>query len=1067
VLAAGATALAAGITAKRRTAGTRAASAVATRAPKTLDAAGIFEDLFQRSNLAGRVLANLPSAVPMPILSVYTALPLLAALAAAVCPRHTRLAQGLASALGCLLGTLVGAFLKQGKKDAASCAIARLLSTHIQEDMPTEELRSLIHRQRRRFGVPANDRSSESWEDSSLQKIYEELLVSLLDGPEHDPYDLPTLQRLKAVLDLDGIVVGNAHRHAAQLLVSKGYSGLEGEPMRIAMDKLLFLSQRAFADEEPEEASRYEMGRLCQVLKVSDKDATKRVQAVSRALYQQNLSAVVDKVDAHTGEALAGAQMAFGLAGEEAERMNLDTYKEIAKAQLADGVLTSDGKATLEQARGVLQLRDKAASAAFAAVSGPILHKELDTLLPSLKDSAVAAEKLKEFATKLASRGEEIGLSSVSTFTCVRQALQEILRSMYNVACKEARTSAAKALGTMDEMMALTKASDTLLKQMLAGLKETEEEVEDGRLTLTADPLPGRRLYGLYLERSLKGKAPASDPDQFASILELSEEDAEAARVETCQPRLREMYLSCIKKAQDEKSKLAEMKPDLSDEMAKFRLPLSAVEETAMEVYKSCLEKVSGRVLKSVQKEELDAVRDFMELEMSSVRRLHLKAFASTYEESVREALGRSGVMSEEAQEALSQLGDRLGLETSDTEKIFHGVVEERLREMMIPVRDAWEEATYTKEALLQLNKERGKDLGDDPTADGTGAELGIKDSPPLEGVRGFKLMEELTKVADFYTNNKVLKDDAVDSSSDDEDAWAAAYPVQVGKWIEDKNKEEMYGIFVWNAITCQDTAARDKWTAAKTVIGGILGLSPKVQQKVLVRMVSRWCNMFIKSKVQEQGELKKDDVSMLTDWAPMFFGIEKDVTMDMVQAANKSLLQNKVLKILNKPSVTPEDLSKLRAEVDEWDLEVAKDLELSRPQLRSLFRVEVASVVEDPDLSDEQKVDGIEASREAFGLAEKEAMSEMQDLIKSRCRSCLVNASGDLLQENEAAAVDQMQRLELLAAFGLSTGVEFQDDWEVAPAMRQKLVKTYAAGSKGRAPDTRMLERVLSLVHA
>ncbi|CAE7705064.1 BIP8 [Symbiodinium pilosum] len=431
---------------------------------------------------------------------------------------------------------------------------------------------------------------------------------------------------------------------------------------------------------------------------------------------------------------------------------------------------------------------------------------------------------------------------------------------------------------------------------------------------------------------------------------------------------------------------------------------------------------------------------------------------------------GAGGVMSEEALEALralEQLGERLGLQGSDTEKIFHGVVEERLKEMMIPVRDAWEEATYTKEALMQLNKERGKDLGDDPTADGTGAELGIKDSPPLEGVRGFKLMEELSKVADFYTRNKVLKEDAVDPTSEDEDAWAAAYPVQVGKWIEDKNKEEMYGIFVWNAITCQDTAARDKWNAAKTVVGGILGLSPKLQQKVLVRMVSRWCNMFIKSKVQEQGELKKDDVSMLTDWAPMFFGIEKDVTMDMVQAANKSLLQNKVLKILNKPSVTPEDLSKLRAEVEEWDLEVAKDLELSRPQLRSLFKVEVASVVEDPDLTDEQKVDGIEASREAFGLAEKEAMSEMQDLIKSRCRSCLVNASGDLLQENEAAAVDQMQRLELLAAFGLSAGVEFQDDWEVAPAMRQKLLKIYTSGSKGRAPDTRMLERVLSLVHA
>ena len=66
--------------------------------------------------------------------------------------------------------------------------------------------------------------------------------------------------------------------------------------------------------------------------------------------------------------------------------------------------------------------------------------------------------------------------------------------------------------------------------------------------------------------------------------------------------------VACVRVAlafQDEKSKLAEMKPDLSDEahvsvveprhmvlalcliltfqMAKFRLPLSAVEETAME----------------------------------------------------------------------------------------------------------------------------------------------------------------------------------------------------------------------------------------------------------------------------------------------------------------------------------------------------------------------------------------------------------------------------------------------------------------------------------------------------
>lgn len=43
-----------------------------------------------------------------------------------------------------------------------------------------------------------------------------------------------------------------------------------------------------------------------------------------------------------------------------------------------------------------------------------------------------------------------------------------------------------------------------------------------------------------------------------------------------------------------------------------------------------------------------------------------------------------------------------------------------------------------------------------------------------------------------------------------------------------------------------------------------------------------------------DTGELKKDDVQMLTEWAPMFFGIDKEVLQDLVKVANKSLLQNK-----------------------------------------------------------------------------------------------------------------------------------------------------------------------------
>lgn len=35
-------------------------------------------------------------------------------------------------------------------------------------------------------------------------------------------------------------------------------------------------------------------------------------------------------------------------------------------------------------------------------------------------------------------------------------------------------------------------------------------------------------------------------------------------------------------------------------------------------------------------------------------------------------------------------------------------------------------------------------------------------------------------------------QEDAPEPIDDDDEAWAEAYPVQVGKWIEDKNKEEI-----------------------------------------------------------------------------------------------------------------------------------------------------------------------------------------------------------------------------------------------------------------------------------
>jgi len=168
---------------------------------------------------------------------------------------------------------------------------------------------------------------------------------------------------------------------------------------------------------------------------------------------------------------------------------------------------------------------------------------------------------------------------------------------------------------------------------------------------------------------------------------------------------------------------------------------------------------------------------------------------------------------------------------------------------------------------------------------------------------------------------------------------------------------------------------------------------------------------------------------------------------------------------------VTPDDVQRLREEVDSWDLRLEKDLELTRPQLRAFFRVEVTAGLEDPDLTNDQKQDLLAGSREAFGLGDEEAGEELADLMQARCRGCLVNAVGDLMQGNQAQAVKEMQRFELLASFAsASEGLELRADWDVAPAMKEKLIRLYESsplGSGDRAPDVRLLETTLGLVPA
>merc|ERR1712224_413430 len=111
-----------------------------------------------------------------------------------------------------------------------------------------------------------------------------------------------------------------------------------------------------------------------------------------------------------------------------------------------------------------------------------------------------------------------------------------------------------------------------------------------------------------------------------------------------------------------------------------------------------------------------------------------------------------------------------------------------------------------------------------------------------------------------------------------------------------------------------------------------------------------------------------------------------------MVQGANKGMLIGKVNRLMNQPKVTKTDVQKLREDIASWGLRLEKDLELSRPQLRGLFRVEVSAVLEDPENTADEKREAVSSGREGFGLGVEEARDEVVEMLKSRCKGCLVN---------------------------------------------------------------------------
>jgi hypothetical protein len=218
-------------------------------------------------------------------------------------------------------------------------------------DQGLENCASAIATVAEQFGVPEFDF------ETICTEVYSTYLVGMVKyNPRPKISDLDELEQLKNALSLENLQVGEAHAMAAetwyrQITLKTSEEDLEDpeHPDRQAMDKLLFLTERALRrNEETEEAFRFEMTRVAKAVKLEFGEAIERVAETAEPFYQRALASARAKLG--TGQVnpkmLEKARKTLGIPDDTAFDLHVATFNQEVRELLGVTSASSTGSSS-------------------------------------------------------------------------------------------------------------------------------------------------------------------------------------------------------------------------------------------------------------------------------------------------------------------------------------------------------------------------------------------------------------------------------------------------------------------------------------------------------------------------------------------------------------------------------------------------------------------------------------------------------------------------------------------------------------------------------------------------
>ena len=175
--------------------------------------------------------------------------------------------------------------------------------------------------------------------------VYATYLAGMAKEPMAKTGELRELTNLRTALSLDNMQVGRAHADAAvsfyrdvTRFTSIDELDDEGHPDRVSLDKLLFLTERAFRmGGETDEAFTFEFSRVARALGgLSIQDGLERAKSVAKPFYEKALTSTRSKLSsgAVNSDMLGRARTTLGVDDVEAKEMHIDAFAKEVRARL-------------------------------------------------------------------------------------------------------------------------------------------------------------------------------------------------------------------------------------------------------------------------------------------------------------------------------------------------------------------------------------------------------------------------------------------------------------------------------------------------------------------------------------------------------------------------------------------------------------------------------------------------------------------------------------------------------------------------------------------------------------